>query len=154
MGRVRAGRGRTPMSAPAVFFDARDAADPHPRGWGRYARELLAGLERLEDPGFELRAVGRGGPGPELVFEQLRLPRILRRESAALVHVPNCFLPLRRPCPGVVTVHDLAFEDYAHDFARSTAIKYRTFVPRALRSAQRAICPSTFTRDDVIERYG
>jgi glycosyltransferase involved in cell wall biosynthesis len=138
---------------PTVAFDARDAADPRPRGWGRYARELLAALERERD-GIELRAVHDGGPGPELVFEQLRLPRLLRRERVDAVHAPNCFLPLRRPCPGVVTVHDLAFEDHRDDFSRRTGWKYRTFVPRAVRSAERVICDSAFTRDELCRRYG
>jgi glycosyltransferase involved in cell wall biosynthesis len=138
---------------PTVAFDARDAADPRPRGWGRYARELLAALEREHD-GIEVRAVHDGGPGPELVFEQVRLPRLLRRERVDAVHAPNCFLPLRRPCPGVVTVHDLAFEDHRDDFSRRTGWKYRTFVPRAVRSAERVICDSSFTRDELCRRYG
>jgi glycosyltransferase involved in cell wall biosynthesis len=138
---------------PTVAFDARDAAAPRPRGWGRYARELLAALE-LERDGIEVRAVHDGGPGPELVFEQLRLPRLLRRERVDAVHVPNCFLPLRRPCPGVVTVHDLAFEDHPDDFSRRTGWKYRTFVPRAVRSAERVICDSSFTRDELCDRHG
>src|SRR5205823_3182188 len=61
--------------------------------------------------------------------------------------------PLRRPCPGVVTIHDLAFETYPEDFASRTRWKYRTFTPRAARSAERIICVSEFTRDDVCRRY-
>ena len=82
------------------------------------------------------------------------MPRILRRERAALVHSPNCFLPLTRPCPGVVTIHDLAWEEHPDDFARTTGWKYRTFVPRVVRSADRVICVSEFTREDVVRRYG
>jgi glycosyltransferase involved in cell wall biosynthesis len=138
--------------SPIVAFDARDAVAPEPRGWGRYARELLAALRRRGE--LEMVALERGWPGPELVWEQAALPRVLRREHAALVHVPNCFLPLRRPCPGVVTIHDLAWEDHPDDFARTTAWKYRTFAPRAARSAERVICVSEYTRDDVVRRYG
>jgi glycosyltransferase involved in cell wall biosynthesis len=87
------------------------------------------------------------------VFEQLKLPRLLRRRGAALVHATNCFLPLRRPCPGVVTIHDLAFEAWPDDFSRVTGMKYRLIAPRAARSAERVICPSEFTRDDVCQRY-
>lgn len=137
---------------PRVAFDARDASAPEIRGWGRYARDLLAALRRRDD--VDLLALERGGRGPEVLWEQVTLPRILRRERAALVHVPNCFLPLRRPCPGVVTVHDLAWEDHPEDFARTTAWKYRALAPRAARSAERVICPSSFTRDDVVRRYG
>jgi glycosyltransferase involved in cell wall biosynthesis len=137
---------------PRVVFDARDAAASELRGWGRYARDLLAALERRGE--LDLVALRDGGRGPEVLWEQVTLPRILRRERAALVHSPNCFLPLRRPCPGVVTIHDLAWEEHPDDFARTTALKYRTLAPRAARSAERVICVSSFTRDDVVRRYG
>ena len=135
-----------------VVFDARDAVQPEPRGWGRYARDLLAALERRGD--VDILPLTSGWPGPELGWEQVALPRILRREQAALVHAPNCFLPLQRPCPGVVTVHDLAWEEHPDDFAWMTGWKYRTLVPRAAQSAERVICVSEFTRDDVVRRYG
>jgi glycosyltransferase involved in cell wall biosynthesis len=143
-------KGSDPSSR--VVFDARDAVAPEPRGWGRYARDLLAALERRDD--LDILPLTAGWPGPELGWEQVVLPRILRRERAALVHAPNCFLPLRRPCPGVVTIHDLAWEEHPEDFAWTTGWKYRTFVPRAVRSAERVICVSEFTRDDVVRRYG
>ena len=135
-----------------VVFDARDAVAAELRGWGRYARDLLAALRRRSD--VDVVAPSSGWPGPELVWEQVALPRIARREDAALIHAPNCFLPLRRPCPGVVTIHDLAWEEHPEDFARGTAWKYRTLAPRAARSAERVICVSDFTRDDVMRRYG
>jgi glycosyltransferase involved in cell wall biosynthesis len=135
-----------------VVFDARDAVAPEPRGWGRYARDLLAALERRDE--LDLLSLTAGWPGPEIGWEQVVLPRILRRQRAALVHGPNCFLPLQRPCPGVVTVHDLAWEEHPEDFAWATGWKYRTFVPRAVQSAERVICVSEFTRDDVVRRYG
>jgi glycosyltransferase involved in cell wall biosynthesis len=138
-----------------VAFDARDAEGAQPRGWGRYAARLLQELpQALAESDLELWPISRGGPGPEMLFEQVRLPWALRRRGAALVHAPNCFLPLVRPCPGVVTIHDLAFETWPRDFARSTGWKYRTITRAAARSAERIICPSRFTADDVCTRYG
>jgi glycosyltransferase involved in cell wall biosynthesis len=69
------------------------------------------------------------------------------------VHAPNCFLPLLRPCPGVVTIHDLAFEAWPADFPSVTAAKFRTVTRLAARSAQRIICPSQATADDLRRRY-
>jgi glycosyltransferase involved in cell wall biosynthesis len=135
-----------------VAFDARDAFAPRLRGWGRYARELLRALEALG--GLDYLVLRGGGGLPELWWEQVSLPRALRRDSADLVHVPNCFLPLRRPCPGVVSVLDLAFEDHPEDFAPRTRWKYRALTPRAVRSAERVIAISAFTARDVVERYG
>ncbi len=140
---------------PLVAIDGRDAFAPEPRGWGRYARCLIDALLRsgVAD-GLELDVISGGGPGPEIAFEQLKLPLLLRRRAAALVHVTNCFLPLRRPCPGVVTIHDLAFDAWPEDFPWGTGIKYRLIAPRAARSAELVICPSEFTRRDLRERYG
>ena len=137
---------------PLVAIDARDAFDPQLRGWGRYVRELVAALP--ERPGIEYRIIERGGRGPEALFEQVGLPVLLRRAQADLVHAPNCFLPLARPCMGVVTIHDLAFEVFPDDFSKRTGWKYRTFARRAARSAQRVICVSGYTAADVVRRYG
>jgi glycosyltransferase involved in cell wall biosynthesis len=139
-------------AVPTVVIDARDAFAPELRGWGRYVRELVDALPRRDDLGY--RVVKRGGAGPEVLFEQVALPLRLAATRASLVHAPNCFLPLIRPCPGVVTIHDLAFELFPEDFAPRTGWKYRTFTPRAARSAQRVICVSNFTAADVVRRYG
>jgi glycosyltransferase involved in cell wall biosynthesis len=140
---------------PLVAIDGRDAFAPEARGWGRYARCLIDALSHpgLAD-GLEFDVIRDGGAGPELAFEQLKLPLLLRRRAAALVHVTNCFLPLRRPCPGVVTIHDLAFDAWPEDFAWGTGIKYRLIVPLAARSAELVIVPSEFTRRDLWKRYG
>ena len=140
---------------PTVAIDARDAYLPQPRGFGRYTRELVAALERHAPPaGIQLRVLTVGGRAPEIVWEQLSLPRLLRREGAAAIHSPNCFLPLRRPCPGVVNVHDIAFETHPEDFSRRTGWKFRTITPRAARSAERVICLSEHTRATLHETYG
>jgi len=138
---------------PTVAIDARDATGSQLRGWGRYVRDLVDALRALPEPVARWLVLDRGGPGPELAWEQAALPLLLRRRGADVVHAPNCFLPLRRPCPGVVTVTDLAFEAYPEDFGRRTGWKYRTFTPRAVRSAERVIAISAFTRDDLVARY-
>lgn len=136
-----------------IVIDARDAAAPEIRGWGRYVRELVRALSAGAADGLEIVPVSRGGPGPEILFEQAGLPLLLRRRRAALVHAPNCFLPLVRPCPGVVTINDLAFEAWPGDFAPRTRVKFQVVTRLAARSAQRIICPSQATADDVCRRY-
>jgi len=134
-----------------VAIDARDAVGPQLRGWGRYAERLL---HALSEQGVGVKAITTGWRGPEVAFEQIGLPLWLLRHRPAVVHSTNCFLPLVRPCPGVVTIHDLAFETWPQDFEARTRVKYRFFARRAAHSAQRIICPSRFTADDVCERYG
>jgi glycosyltransferase involved in cell wall biosynthesis len=138
-----------------VALDARDARGPALRGWGRYTARLIHALStRQGRDGLEFAFLDGGMPGPELLWEQYALPRLLRRAGADAVHAPNCFLPLRRPCPGIVTIHDLAFEVHPEDFSRRTGWKFRRYTPLSARSAERVICVSNFTRDDVCERYG
>jgi glycosyltransferase involved in cell wall biosynthesis len=136
-----------------IVIDARDAAATELRGWGRYARELVSALLAGAAGDLDVVAVERGLPGPEFVFEQVGLPLLLARRRAALVHAPNCFLPLLRPCPGVVTINDLAFETWPEDFAPRTRAKFKLIARLAARSAQRIICPSQFTATDVCRRY-
>ena len=62
------------------------------------------------------------------------LPRLLRRVGAALVHTQYA-VPLRCPCPAVVTVHDVSFErDPTLMRSRDRAV-FRRVVPRAVRRA-------------------
>jgi len=133
-----------------IVLDATEGRTHHPRGWSRYVRELARALA----PGGDVVAVAGRVRGPEVLWEQVGLPRALRRRGARLVHAPNCFLPLRRPCPGVVTVHDLAFAAFPGDFAPRTRWKYARLGRAAARSAERVIVPSRATADDVERRWG
>ncbi|WP_372788005.1 glycosyltransferase family 4 protein [Paraconexibacter sp.] len=146
-----------------VVVDARDAFAAPLRGWGRHVLGLVEHLPDALGDDLTLRVVRDAhdpdagvlaARAPEVVFEQVGLPRIAGRAGAALVHAPNCFLPLRRPCAGVVTIHDLAFESHPEDFSRRTGMKYRWVTPRAARSAEAVICVSTWTAEDVATRYG
>src|SRR5689334_21123530 len=105
-----------------IDLDARDAFSPQLRGWGRQMREQAAELEEIGAP---VRVLSRGWPGPEVLWEQAVLPLSALARRDAIVHAPNCFLPRLRPCPGVVTVHDLAFEAFPEDFAPRVRWKYR-----------------------------
>ncbi len=137
-----------------VALDARDAYVAMPHGSGIYVRHLLNALVQATPPEHELWAITAGAPGPEVLFEQIGLGRQLRGRGADLVHGPDSFLPLRRSCPGVLTVHDLAFLALPGDMPALTERKYRMLVPRAARSAQRVICPSAFTAADLESRCG
>src|SRR3954465_6708108 len=136
---------------PTVALDARDAFTPPLRGWGRYVRELLGALRAIGAP---VRALEGRWPGPEVAWEQVGLPLGALTRRPALLPAPTCFLPPVRPCPGVVTVHDLAFEAFPEDFAPRTRCKYRVLASAAARSADRVICDSTFSARDVAERWG
>jgi glycosyltransferase involved in cell wall biosynthesis len=136
-----------------IAFDARDAFVPMPHGSGVYVARLLEALQRADLGGHELWPLRTGGRGPEAWWEQVTQPRLLRRRGAALLHAPDSFLPLRRGCPGVLTVHDLGFEAIPGDMPRATELKYRLLLRAGARSAERVICPSQFTASDLTARY-
>jgi glycosyltransferase involved in cell wall biosynthesis len=143
----------TQRSTPLVAFDARDAYAAMPHGSGIYVSRLLDAMQRQWPADLELWTVRRGTPGPEALFEQVVLPLLARARRASLIHGPDSFLPLPRPCPGVLTIHDLVFEAIPGDMSPRTERKYRMLVPRSVHAASLVICPSEFTAEDVERRY-
>jgi glycosyltransferase involved in cell wall biosynthesis len=135
-----------------VTIDASDAYAVSPRGWGRYLVELLAAFRAGAAGELEIDPQAGWRRLPEVAWEQAGLP--LRARGAAVLHAPNCFLPLLRPCPGVVTIHDLAFLTHPGDFHPRTRLKYTCIAALAARSAERVICVSQYTAADVVDRYG
>lgn len=81
------------------------------------------------------------------------LPRLLRRLDAALVHTQYA-IPLRVPCPAVVTVHDVSFERDATAMPWKDRLVFRAVVPRAVRAAARVLTVSERSRADILELYG
>ena len=80
------------------------------------------------------------------------LPRLLRRLRPALAHFQHV-LPLRLPCPAVVTIHDLSFERRGGMMPALDRVVFKTLVPRAARRAARVLTVSERTRRDLIELY-
>jgi glycosyltransferase involved in cell wall biosynthesis len=81
------------------------------------------------------------------------LPRLLRRVGAALAHT-HYAVPLRCPCPAVVTIHDLSFERDARLMGVKDRLVFRRVVPRAARRAARILTVSERTRADLVDLYG
>lgn len=149
-----------------VAFDA-DVLGRRRTGDETYALNLLRELGLLAaDAGVRLVAVTRH-PGlvPEGVepfalparSQELRmawsLPRALRRLGAGLAHTQHA-LPLRSPCPCVVTVHDLSFERDPELMSWKDRSVFKLVVPRAVRRATRVLTVSERTKADLVELYG
>src|SRR6266545_1400505 len=149
---------------PLVVLDA-DVLGRERTGEETYLANLLRELPALA-PDFRLAAVTRH---PELVPEgvepvalparsqELRmawsLPGLLRRLQPALAHFQHA-VPLRCPCPAVVTVHDLSFERDPSMLGLKDRLVFRTVVPRAACKAARLIAVSERTKADLVELYG
>jgi glycosyltransferase involved in cell wall biosynthesis len=148
-----------------VVFDA-DVLGRHRTGDETYALNLLRELGPLTaEAGIRLVAVTRH---PELVPDGVEpfhlaarsqgvrmawtLPSALRRLDAALSHTQHA-LPLRSPCPGVVTVHDVSFARDPGVMSWKDRTVFRLVVPRAVRGAKRVLTVSERTKRDLVELY-
>jgi glycosyltransferase involved in cell wall biosynthesis len=149
-----------------VVFDA-DVLGRRRTGDETYARNLLRELGPLAAAAdIRLVAVTRH---PELVpagvephalpsrLQELRmawsLPRALRRLGADLCHTQYA-MPLRSPCPVVVTVHDVSFAKGGELIGRKDRAVFGLVVPRAVRGAARILTVSERTKRDLVELYG
>jgi glycosyltransferase involved in cell wall biosynthesis len=80
------------------------------------------------------------------------LPRLLTRVRPDLAHFQHS-LPLRCPCPAVVTVHDLSFERDPGVMGVVDRVVFKTVVPRSVKRARRVLAVSERTKRDLVELY-
>lgn len=150
------------MTSPLVVIDA-DVLGRRRTGDETYVSNLL-GLLPAAAPELRFAAVTRRPdlvpPGVEALelparSQELRmfwsLPRLLARLSPALAHFQHA-LPVRCPCPAVVTIHDLSFEHAPLMGARHRLI-FRAVVPRATRRAAHVLTVSERTKADLLRMY-
>lgn len=149
-----------------VAFDA-DVLGRQRTGDETYARNLLRELGPLATAaGVRLVAITRRPdlvpPGVEPLelparSQELRmalsLPRALRRIGADLCHTQHA-LPLRAPCPSVLTIHDLSFERDSGLMSWKDRVVFRRVVPASVRRAKRVFTVSERTKADLVELYG
>jgi glycosyltransferase involved in cell wall biosynthesis len=87
--------------------------------------------------------------------EQIELPSILRRYQVDLLHSPHFLLPLIRPCPAVVTIHDVIYLACEEDLpSRLGRLYYRLMMTAAVRLARRVITDSEFSKRDIVRHLG
>ena len=151
------------MSKPLVVIDA-DVLGRQRTGDETYVEQLLRALPRVADD-LRFAAITRR---PELVPEgveslnlparsqELRMawsvPRLLRRIRPAVAHFLHA-LPLRCPCPAVVTIQDISWERDPSVMDLRTRLTFKAVVPRAARGAVRVLAISERTKRDVVELY-
>jgi len=127
-------------------------------GPGRGHRFLLLGNQETE-----FRAEGealetlRLTETSRLVWDQLQLPSALARAGADVFLSPYYKLPLRPPCPVVVTVHDLIplrFGGRNGRYARLTRPLRRVWMGLSARRADRVVTDSRYSRDELVATLG
>jgi glycosyltransferase involved in cell wall biosynthesis len=87
---------------------------------------------------------------PHYRFEQWTLPLEVLLVRPSVLHCPDFIAPVRRPCPAVVTIHDLAFMHYPEILDEAGSAFYgqvKTNAPRA----DAIIAVSEATRQDIAQ---
>ena len=148
-----------------IGIDARKAAD---YGIGTHVRNLVHRLVRLDRsaewvlfhrPGDE--ALLPAGDRIELVPERsggyslgelTALAAKAREQRLELYHAPHYVLPLRLPCPSVVTIHDVIHLTAA-EFRGLPRLYARLMIGRAVRAAARVITVSHASEREILRQF-
>lgn len=64
------------------------------------------------------------------------------------------FIPFVRPCPVVVTIHDICFEHYSNIFTRKEQLRQKILIPYAARHTRHIFTDSEHARNDIAATYG
>ena len=165
-----------PESIGVVAYEMEGA----PTGVGRYLEELLTALRATSRAdGWRLRLFFKGDPfehplwtGGEaggctcetvfdrradahpVLWEQFRLPRVLRRRPVDVLFSPGYSLPRGASRASLVTIHDLSFEVLPRDFSFRERWRRRLLARRAARSATRVLTDTDRTATELQKRYG
>jgi glycosyltransferase involved in cell wall biosynthesis len=90
---------------------------------------------------------------PHHRLEQLTLPLEIALRRPRLIHSPDFIPPLRRTCPAVITVHDLAFRLFP-EILDAAARRFYGQIERAVASAEAIIADSHSTARDLTALLG
>ena len=126
-------------------------------GMHRYIVGLLGGLELDEDMDLNVYAPeGSRDPKRRILWEQLRLPRIIKKDNIDLLHGPAHALPWMLPkhIASVVTVHDLSFLRMPEVFPASKARYLQAVMQQAASKADAIISVSEFSKSELVNCLG
>jgi glycosyltransferase involved in cell wall biosynthesis len=126
----------------------------HKTGIGLYTASLLPALRQVR-PQHEYVELAWGRTeelrtDQRLWWQQVGLPRRARSADADVLHVTGFDAPLWRPCPTVLTVHDLIGFLFPGNLPPISRLYWARWLPRTIRWADRVIADSEHTRRDLI----
>ena len=150
------------------------ALPPNPVGAGNYIIQLVRALAALEtEHQFTIFAQqsGReliGGlpehvhwvvvpnlrPAVRLLWEQVRLPALVKRSAVDLLHSPHYTRPAILPCASVVTFHDMTFFLFPELHTRAKRIFFPFAIRHSARHADALVAASENTRRDAMRILG
>ena len=122
-------------------------------GIGLYTAQLLRALRRVA-PQHEYVELSLGctkemRTDQRLRWQQFGLPRRARAMRVDLLHVTGFDAPLWKPCPAVLTVHDLIGLLFPSNFPPISRFYWSRWLPRSIPWADRIIVDSEHSKGDV-----
>lgn len=150
-----------------IGIDARELGE-RPTGTGRYLASLLEewiGRDDLRLHLFTHRedrtlgvwrervAVTTLGTSRGTWFEQVLLPRALRRTPLDVFFAPAFSCPVLTSVPRVTAVHDLSFFAFPDDFAWLEGLRRRLLVGASIRASTMVLTLSAFMRGEIAARF-
>lgn len=149
-----------------------------PGGIGRYTRELISGLEKidheneyhifLDQKGFEDYSPRNDNFHKVLAdvkwygwAEQMRMPFVWRKAKVDLMHFTHFNKSIFYRRPYVVTIHDLTYTmqrglkisklpPIVYEFKY---LAYETAIRDAIKGAKKIIVPSYYSKKDIVKKY-
>lgn len=128
-----------------------------PTGLGVYAAGLARALQahdeidvvELQDPSFDLWRLDR-----RVYWDQVRVPALAAAAAADVVHFTGGTLPVRRPKPAVLTLHDLVWVRGVNEGRFYVRWYFGGLQPRLARSADALVVDTDAARSDVASGLG
>lgn len=137
-----------------IAVDAREL-DGKPTGVGRYLAETLGAWRTLpEASGHEIVLCRPDPPASGTLWEQLTLPRLLRRHRADVLFAPAYSGPVRCPVPMVLTIHDVSFAAHPEWFSAREGLRRRLLTRMSARRAARVLTISHFSEAEIVTHLG
>lgn len=91
--------------------------------------------------------------GQRYLFEQLRMPGILREHAVDVLHSLGYVSPLRVPCASVVTIPDLNYRVWGREMSRLRRMVLGFFVKQSAVRSSRVVTLSMSAREEIVTEF-
>jgi glycosyltransferase involved in cell wall biosynthesis len=133
-----------------IAIDTRELND-RPTGVGRLLQALLAEWKTLPAAAAH-EFVPYAGHGT--AWEQLALPRMVRRDGADLLFCPAYSGPVTGSVTMVVAIHDVSFAAHPEWFGWREGLRRRVLARLSAQRARRVVTISEFSKAEIVQRLG
>ncbi len=82
----------------------------------------------------------------------VEIPKLCKKYKLDVLHM-QYFIPFRRPCPVVVTIHDICFEHYKNIFTKKEYFRQKLLIPYAARKSRAVFTVSENAKEDIVSSY-